>query len=78
MEKLAKELETYQENRDSLLSTAEGMFVLIKGDDVLGEFDTEADAIRQGYLQLGNVPFLVKQVLQVERKFTLPSSLIEL
>jgi hypothetical protein len=78
MEKLAKELETYQENRDSLLSTAEGRFVLIKGEDVLGEFDTEADAIRQGYLQLGNVPFLVKQVLQLERKFTLPSSLIEL
>ena len=58
------------ENRDSLLGTAEGKFVLISGDKILGEFDTEADAIRQGYAQLGNVPFLVKQVVQLLRGLT--------
>ena len=78
MEKLAKEIDTYQKNRERLLATAEGMFVLIKGEEILGEFDTEADAIRQGYIQLGIVPFLVKQVVQVERRFTFLSSLIEL
>lgn len=60
------ELKTYAEQRQKLLGSALGKFVLISKDKILGVFDTEQDAIRQGYLQLGNVPFLVKQVVEVE------------
>ncbi len=75
-EMLKKELETYEREREALLGTAEGKFVLIHGEEVLGTFDTQQDAIGQGYKQLGNVPFLVKQVVQVEVPFDFVSNLM--
>ena len=63
---LTQELETYNTHRDKLLATAEGMFVLIHGSEVIGTYAAEQDAIAEGYRQLGNVPFLVKKVLTVE------------
>jgi len=63
---LDKELATYEQQRDHLLATAEGKFVLIYGEEILGIYETKMDAITQGYTQLGHVPFLVKQVVQIE------------
>ena len=63
---LDAELQTYEKNRESLLGSAEGKFVLIKGDQIIGVYESKMDAINQGYRQLGHVPFLVKQVLKVE------------
>ena len=74
---LKLELQTYEKNRDSLLGAATGKFVLISKEEILGIFDTEQDAVRQGYKQLGNVPFLVKQVVQVEMPVSFTSNLLE-
>ncbi len=63
---LEVELKTYEQHRDQLLGTAEGKYVLIRNDQVLGVFDSKMDAIAQGYQRFGNVPFLVKQILKVE------------
>ena len=63
---LDTELKTYEKNRDHLLGTAEGKFVLIRNDQVVGVYDTKMDAIAQGYQKFGNVPFLVKQIVKVE------------
>mgnify|MGYP001039828237 CR=1 FL=1 len=63
---LGQELATYQKQRERLLEIARGKYVLISKDQILGIFDTEADAIRQGYQQLGNVPFLAKQIVEIE------------
>ena len=60
------ELKTYEQQRDHLLGTAEGKFVLIRNDKVIGVYDSKMDAIAQGYQQFGNVPFLVKQILKIE------------
>lgn len=60
------ELKTYEQHRDHLLGTAEGKFVLIRNDQVVGAYDSKMDAIAQGYQQFGNVPFLVKQILKIE------------
>lgn len=73
---LEQELHTYETNRETLLGSAEGKFVLIFKDEILGVFDTEFDAIRQGYKQLGNVPFLVKQVVQIESPIGFTSNLL--
>jgi hypothetical protein len=75
-EALAQELQTYRMNLDCLLGTDEGRFVLIHGDRVLGVFDNQIDAIRTGYQQLGNVPFLVKQVLKIEVPLGFVSNLL--
>lgn len=63
---LSHELDTYEAHRAELLGRAKGMFVLIKGDRIIDVFAAEEDALRRGYEELGNVPFLVKQVLEVE------------
>ena len=63
---LDKELTTYDRERASLLSQNAGKFVLIKDNNVLGIFDTQKDAIAEGYKRLGYVPFLVKEILAVD------------
>ena len=63
---LDTELKTYERNRDHLLGTAEGKFVLIHDSQVIGVYESKVDAIAAGYQQFGNVPFLVKQILRIE------------
>jgi len=63
---LKKELEIYEAQKAELLGRSKGKFVLIKGEEVIDIFDTEIDAIRQGYERFGNVPFLVKQIVELE------------
>ena len=41
-------------------------------------FDTEADAIRDGYRQFGNVPFLVKRIEPVDTPERFVSNLVAL
>jgi hypothetical protein len=62
---LAEEVKTY----DSQLpgwADREGQFVLIKGQDVLGFYPRDEDALEAGYSRLGSGPFLVKQILLFE------------
>lgn len=63
---LQKELETFESHKQELVGKAAGKFVLIKGDKIIDTFENQADAIAAGYKQFGNVPFLVKQILEVE------------
>jgi hypothetical protein len=60
------EWETFELHREELVGRSEGKFALIHGDQVLGVFDSQQDAITQGYERLGNVPFLVKQILRFD------------
>ena len=73
---LETELKTYERHREALLETAEGKFVLIRNDQVIGVYDSKMDAIAQGYQKFGNVPFLVKQVLKVEAPQNFISNLL--
>lgn len=73
---LAEELRAYEAHRDELLGAAKGKFVLIKSTQVVDTFDSEADAIRTGYDRFGNVPFLVKQVVEIETPQEFTSNLL--
>jgi len=70
---LSTEIQTYEQQRDNLLRTSEGKFVLVRGNQVVGIFDSKMDAIAAGYHQFGNVPFLVKQILRIEAPVVLSS-----
>jgi len=59
---LERELQTYK-NRLTELLAHEGKFVLIRGDEVAGTWDTYEDALRAGYDKFGLNPFLVKRIL---------------
>ena len=73
---LDAELNAYEKNRDQLLGTAEGKFVLIQNSQVVGIYDSKMDAIAMGYQQFGNVPFLVKQIVKVEAPQNFTSNLL--
>ena len=73
---LEKEQITYEQHRESLLERAEGKFVLIRNEEVVGVYDSKMDAIAQGYQKFGNVPFLVKQILKVEAPLDFLSNLL--
>ena len=70
-----KELHTYESNRQRLIGTW-GKFVPIRGSEIVNVFDSQLDAMRQGYERFGNVPFLVKQILEVETPQHFTSDLI--
>ena len=73
---LGTEIQTYEQQRENLLGTSEGKFVLIHGTQVVGIFDAKMDAIAAGYQQFGNVPFLVKQILRIEAPLNFMSNLL--
>jgi hypothetical protein len=62
---LERELATYRANLPELLQH-EAKYVLIHGDSILDTYATYADALRQGYRQVGLEPFLVKQIARFE------------
>lgn len=63
---LDREMKTYEREKDELLGRAAGKFVLIHEDQVVGEYESQADAIAEGYRRFGNVPFLVKRIEEYE------------
>lgn len=73
---LEKEVETFKAKKKELLARAEGRFVLIKGDEVIGFFESQGDALQEGYKQFGREPFLVKEVLAVDIPLPFTSHLI--
>ena len=70
---LETEVQYFNEHRAEFLEQAAGKFALIKGDRLIGMFDSEISAIRNGYQKLGNVPFLVRQVTEVDIPLTFTS-----
>jgi hypothetical protein len=70
---LAEELAYFDEVRKDLLSNSEGKFVLIKGRQVLGVFDTGQAAYEHGLATFGNVPMLVAQILKEDMVARFPA-----
>lgn len=62
---LKDELATYRARFEELRAN-EGKFVLIRGQDVGGIFETYADALKIGYEKYQLEPFLVKKIAATE------------
>lgn len=75
-EHLATEFATYEKHRDELVGSSFDKYVLIHGEEVVGVYQAESDAINEGYRRFGNVPFLVKHVLPVEPPLNFVSGLV--
>jgi hypothetical protein len=62
-----REWAAYQRELPGLLAAGhEGKYVLIRGDDLEGVFDTQEDALNAGYDKFGLTPFFVHQIWAVE------------
>ena len=64
---LEQELHTFYEQKEHLLGQYKDRYVLIKGDEVVADFESRSDALREGYKLFGHEPFLVKKVEEVEQ-----------
>jgi hypothetical protein len=69
---LAEELEYYREKKEELLQYHKNKFALIKGKQLVGTFDDQREAFKEGIHQLGNVPFLIRQVVEDEPIASIP------
>lgn len=76
MNQLQDELETFEKRKGELLANSRGKFVLIKDKETIGVFETETDAVNQGFRKFKNSPFLVKQILDAEPDYNFLSNLI--
>jgi hypothetical protein len=63
---LEQELAAYQRKLPELLAS-EGKFVLLRGEELAGIWDTYEDALQAGYSQFGLEPFMVKRIQGVEQ-----------
>ena len=63
---LQAELEEFERLRMTLVDRAPGKYALVKGNDLVGTFSTELEAIREGYRRFGNEPFLVKHIVEAD------------
>jgi nicotinamide riboside kinase len=64
---LEQELQTFHEQKEHLLEKYKDRYVLIKGDDIVADFESRGDALREGYKRFGHEAFLVKKVEEVEQ-----------
>jgi hypothetical protein len=69
---IAQEIATYRSRLPELLAH-EGEFVLIKGDQVIGFYSDQSEAIREGYRRFGLVPLLVKRITAIEPVVYIPN-----
>lgn len=59
---LKKEYSFFVSHLDEWLCQHEGTFVLLKGDQLVGFFATQSDAIRAGTQMFGSSPFFVHEI----------------
>ncbi len=69
---LDRELATFERAKANLLATARGKYVLIHGDEVAGTFESQNDAINEGWRRFGFVPILTKRIVEFERPVYMP------
>jgi len=62
---LEREIQTYKERLSELLKD-QGKFVLIRGDEVVGIFESCEAAVRHGYELFGLEPFLAREIREKE------------
>lgn len=70
---LREELEFFNSMRSKWLESYRDKFVLIKGKDLIGVFDSFRAAYEAGVKKLGNTPFLIKRVTEKEQVERFPA-----
>jgi hypothetical protein len=70
---LAEELAHFESIKSKLLASNKDQYALIKGHDLVGTFTTFEEAYKAGVEKFGNVPFLIKQVVEKELIHRIPA-----
>ena len=73
---LDREFQTFQENKPNLVKNHVGKFVLIKDDEIIGIFENELDAIKQGNEHFNDSHFLVNEIIDDKFRIRFMPSLV--
>ena len=71
--KFKEELSAFERQKQELLKLCEGKFAVFRGGEFLGVFDTPQAAYEAGLNKWGNVPFLIKPVVEAEKPQQIPA-----
>ena len=71
-----REWETFLANLPALLEKEAGRYVLIHGDQVVGVWDTKAEALEEGYRRFLLESFLVQRIVADEKPIFVPRGLV--
>lgn len=70
---LERELRVYEARRAEFLQHHAGKFVLIKGEEFVGAYDTQEAAYSAGVQRFGNEPMFIRLVAHEDRVEFLPA-----
>ncbi len=70
---LDAERQFYSENLAQWLGQYPGKFVLVKGQELIGAFDTAEEALAEGARRFGLEPFLVRRVQERQEEVNIPA-----
>lgn len=73
MNALQEELETYARLEEELKKSAPGKFVVIKGSEIVGTFDTLELALTEATRRFGLEPYLVRQIGEQVEQLNIPA-----
>lgn len=71
---LDKERKFYKKKHPQLVKTSLGKFVVIKGDEIIGIFNTVEEALGEGARRFGLQSFLVREIRhEIETTVNIPA-----
>jgi pilus assembly protein TadC len=70
---LEKELAFYEKNLDNWLSLYPGKFILVKGEELVGVYDTNEQALAAGASHFGLASYLIRRVEKSKEDINLPA-----
>ena len=70
---LEQERNFYQEMLGEWLSIYSNKFVLIKGQELIGTFDTSSEALAEGARRFGLTSFLIRQIQDTQEEVNIPA-----
>ena len=73
---LKREQAVYDANLSRWVQEHECSHVLIKGDEVVGFYETRGEALAAGYARFGVVPLFVKPIAAFEPVYHMPNVLL--
>jgi len=70
---LEKERQFYAENLAEWLTRYPSKYVVVKGEELIGSFDTIEDALSEGAKRFSLEPFLVRRVQETKEDISIPA-----
>jgi hypothetical protein len=70
---LEEEIHYFQENQETWKSQYPGKFVLVKGSELIGAYDTMQIALDEGSRRFGLASYLIRRIGEVVEEISIPA-----